>query len=113
MKVVTIGVADEAKARRRMLDAFHGKKQGAFISFATPELLFRVLTTKRWELVRALTGAGPVTIREAARRVRRDVKAVHGDVHALLSAGVLSKTAQGRIEFPFNAIHIDVVLKAA
>ena len=113
MKVVTIGVADQATSRRRMLGAFHGKKQGAFISFATPELLFRLLTTKRWELIRALTSAGPVTIREAARRVGRDVKAVHGDVHALLNAGVLNKTTQGRIEFPFDAIHIDVTLNAA
>ena len=32
-----------------------------------------------------------MTIREAARRVHRDVKAVHGDVHALLNAGVLQK----------------------
>jgi hypothetical protein len=50
------------------------------------------MTAKRWELIRALAGAGPVTIREAARRVERDVKAVHGDVHALLKAGVLHKT---------------------
>jgi predicted transcriptional regulator len=42
------------------------------------------MTVKRWELIRSLCGAGPVTIREAARRVDRDVKAVHGDVHALL-----------------------------
>ena len=39
----------------------------------------------RSELLKALCGAGPVSIREAARRVHRDVKAVHGDVTALLS----------------------------
>ena len=51
-----------------------------------------MLTTKRWEIVRAMTGAGPLAIREAARRVGRDVKAVHRDVHALLNAGDLRKT---------------------
>ena len=36
-----------------------------------------------------MTGAGAMSIREAARRVERDVKAVHGDVTALLNAGLL------------------------
>ena len=71
------------------------------------------MTAKRWELIRTLAGAGGVTICEAARRVERDVKAVHGDVHALLKAGVLHKTEDGLIVFPFDAIHVDVLLRAA
>ena len=47
------------------------------------------------------------------RRVERDVKAVHGDVTALLNAGLLSKTDDGLIVFPFDAIHVDFMLKAA
>ncbi len=113
MKTVTLQVAKLEEVKRRVRDAFKGKKQGSRISFATPELLFRLLTAKRWELIRTLTGAGPVTIREAARRVDRDVKAVHGDVHALLKAGVLQKTTDGLIVFPFDAIHVDVMLRAA
>lgn len=53
-----------------------------------------------------------MSIREAARRVGRDVKAVHGDVTALLNAGVLRRTEDG-IEFPYDAVHVDFVLKAA
>jgi predicted transcriptional regulator len=113
MKTVTLQVAGLEEIKRRARDAFKGKKQGSRISFATPELLFRLLTAKRWELIRALTGAGAVTIREAARRVDRDVKAVHGDVQALLNAGVLRKTADGLVIFPFDAIHVDVMLRAA
>ena len=113
MKTVTLQVSKLEEIKRRAGDAFKGKKQGSRISFATPELLFRLLTAKRWELIRALTGAGPVTIRETARRVNRDVKAVHGDVHALLNAGVLRKTADGLIVFPFDAIRVDVMLRAA
>jgi predicted transcriptional regulator len=113
MKTVTLQVAKLDDVKQRARDAFKGKKQGSFISFATPELLFRLLTAKRWELLRALTGAGPITIREASRRVGRDVKAVHGDVHALLKAGVLWKTDEGLIAFPFDAIHVDVMLHAA
>jgi predicted transcriptional regulator len=113
MKTVTLQVATLDEVKQRLRSAFKGKKQGSYISFATPELLFRLLTAKRWELIRALTGAGPVTIREAARRVGRDVKAVHGDIHALLKAGVLRKTDEGLIVFPYDAIHVDVVLRAA
>lgn len=113
MKTVTLQIASLQEVKRRAQDAFKGKKQGARISFATPEVLFRLMTAKRWELIRAMAGAGPLTIREAARRVRRDVKAVHGDVHALLNAGVVQKTELGLIVFPFDAIRVDVMLRAA
>ncbi len=88
-------------------------EKSARISFATPELLWRVLTPKRWALLKALCGAGPVSIREAARRVGRDVKAVHGDVTALLNAGVLDRTDAGRIVFPFEAVKVEFLLRAA
>lgn len=112
MKVVTLQVASLDDVKRRAQEAFRGRKQGARITFASPELLFRLMTVKRWELIRGLTGAGPITIREAARRVGRDVKAVHGDVHALLNSGVLQKT-DGKIVFPFDAIRVDLTLRAA
>lgn len=88
-------------------------KAEARISFATPELLWEVLTAKRWELLKALCGVGGVSIREAARRVQRDVKAVHGDVQALLAAGILDRTPDGRIEFPFDAVKVEFLLKVA
>jgi hypothetical protein len=34
-------------------------------------------------------------------------------VHALLAARVLRKREDGKIEFPFDAVHVDFVLKAA
>jgi predicted transcriptional regulator len=62
---------------------------------------------------KALCAAGPVSLREAGRRVGRDVKAVHGDVSALLDAGVMSRTEDGRIEFPFDAVKVEFLLQAA
>jgi len=112
MTVVTLSVSDHKDVSRRAVEALKGRAQGTFISFATPELLFQLLTTKRWEILRAMTGAGPLPIRETARRVERDVKAVHGDVMALLNAGVLRKTEDGQVEFPFDAIKVDVMLRA-
>ncbi len=85
----------------------------ARIVFASPELLWRVLTAKRWELLKTLCGAGVISIREAARRVERDVKAVHGDVTALLNAGILERTESGGIVFPFDAVQVEFTLRAA
>ncbi len=113
MRTVTLEVSSREEANRRFLRAFEGQPQGEFISFESPALLFKVLTQKRWELLSSLTGAGPVSLREAARRVQRDVKAVHGDVHALLNAGILQKTEDGQIVFPFDAVRVNFVLKAA
>ncbi|MBI1777465.1 MAG: transcriptional regulator [Proteobacteria bacterium] len=113
MKRVTLSVASREVVTRRALAAFAGKRQGAHISFASVELIWKTLTWKRWELLSAMTGEGAMTIREAARRVGRDVKAVHRDVHALLAAGVLDRGADGRIVFPYDAVHVDFTLRKA
>ena len=113
MPSVTLEVSSRDNINSRFLRAFEGINQGEFISFDSPELLFKVISGKRWDLLKVMTGAGPMTIREAARRMRRDVKAVHGDVHALLNAGLLQKTEDGRIVFPYDSVHVDFLLKAA
>jgi predicted transcriptional regulator len=113
MKIVTLDVASADEVKRRALAAFKGRKQPARISFATPELLWKVLTAKRWELLKAMAGQGPLTIRALARRLGRDVKAVHGDVHALLAAGVLDRSEDGRIAFPYDAVRVEFTLSAA
>lgn len=115
MKMVTLEVRPSGEALNEFVEAWKsGKPQrSARISFATPELLWKVLSAKRWELLKALCGVGPVSIREAARRVGRDVKAVHSDVTALLSAGLLNRTDSGRIEFPYEAVKVEFLLHAA
>ncbi len=113
MASVTIGIASLEDTKARMLRAFEGQEQGEFIGFANVELLWRIITPKRWQMLQAMTGAGSLAIRELARRVRRDVKSVHGDVSALLSAGVIERTEDGRIVFTYDEIHVDFVLRAA
>ena len=53
-----------------------------------------------------------MTIREIARRVHRDFKALHGDVHALLNCGALRRK-NSLVVFPYDAVYVDVVLRAA
>ena len=115
MKTVTLDVRPPSDAMADFTQAWKTGKplRSAHISFATPELLWTVLTAKRWEMLKVLCGAGPVSIREAARRVGRDVKAVHGDVTALLNAGVLDRTEDGRIVFPYEVVKVEFLLQAA
>ena len=101
-------LADSARAMQA------GRPEGgARIGFASPELLWEVLTAKRWEILRVLCGLGPVSIREAARRVGRDVKAVHRDITTLLKAGLLARTPERRIVFPFDSVKVEFLLRAA
>ncbi len=113
MNSVTIGIASVAEVQARTLRAFEGEAQGAFISFPSVELLWKVLTPKRWALLRTMTGTGPLAIREVARRVGRDEKSVHADIQALLKAGVLDRAEDGRPAFPYDAIHVDFMVQAA
>ncbi len=110
---LTLGLASVEQGRERLAAAFRGEAQGHHIAFASVELLWKVLTAKRWELLQAMTGQGAMSIREVARRVGRDVKAVHGDVHALLDAGVLDRGDGGRVVFPYDAVHVDFTLRTA
>jgi predicted transcriptional regulator len=113
MTTVTIGISSAEQSKTRMLGAFRGEAQGEFIAFASPELLWKVITPKRWAVLRAMTGAGPIAIREVARRVGRDVKSVHGDIQALAKAGVLDRTENGGVVFPYDEVHVDFTLRAA
>ena len=112
MRTVTLGVSSIEDTKRQMAAAFQGEQQGEFISFASIELLWKVLTAKRWEILGAMTGQGALSIREVARRVGRDVKAVHGDVRALINAGVLDREGDSVI-FPYDAVHVDFTLSRA
>ena len=109
MNTVTLGIASRDQVSERFKAAMVGKPQGSFISFESFETLLKVLTIKRWQIIDALTGIEPVSIREAARLVNRDVKAVHGDITTLLNTGILRKE-DSKISFPFDKLHVDFEL---
>ncbi|MCB2055536.1 MAG: transcriptional regulator [Geminicoccaceae bacterium] len=110
---LTLSLASREQVTHRALAAFAGGRQGAHISCASMELLWRTSTRKRWALLEAMVGGGSMSIREAARRAAHDVKAVHGDVRALLDAGVLERDGDGRVAFRYDAVHVDFTLTAA
>lgn len=115
MKAVILDIRPPGEA---MTDFDRVRKAGkaersARFSCATPERLRSVLTAKRRALPEAMRGAGPMSIREASRRVERDAKGVHGDLTARLNAGVLDRVADGRVVLAFEAVEVEFLLHAA
>ena len=56
---------------------------------------------------------GTISIREAARRADREVKAVHGDVTEPIEPGIPARTTGGRIDYRYEAVKVELVLPAA
>ncbi|MEY2928024.1 MAG: hypothetical protein RL367_2501 [Pseudomonadota bacterium] len=110
--IVTVGVSSLDDIKGRLAAAFRGEVQGNHISFLSVEQMWKTLSPKRTELLRAMTGQGVMSIREAARRVGRDVKAVHGDITALIKAGVIDRQ-DGGVVFPYDEVRVDFVLGMA
>lgn len=85
----------------------------AHIGFESWELMHKVLSPKRLDIVRAMAGAGPLSIREIARRVGRDFKGVHSDVQVLINSGVIDRDDRGRLVFPYDRIRVDFEIPVA
>jgi len=113
MRTLMINVCDLETTKARMLDALANRGSDDVLSFPSEELLFTVLTARRWPLLRALTGAGPMGVRALARQLGRDVKGTHTDAQALVKAGVIEKTPDGKLHFPYDAVRIELGWRAA
>ena len=115
MRTVILGIERHSDVTRRILATARGQRKAGDdrISFENLGELWRVLAPKRMEIVRAMTGTGPLTIREVARRVGRDFKAVHSDVTMLANAGIVERTDSGAVEFPYDRVHVEFDMMAA
>ncbi|MEY6432601.1 transcriptional regulator [Thioalkalicoccus limnaeus] len=108
MTTLTIDVADLETVKASVKAAFRGELQGCRYSFRTEERLLATLSPNRWAILCALTGAGPLGAREVARRVERDIKGVHSDLQVLLTCGLIDKTPEGRLSFPYDAVQVEL-----
>jgi len=113
MRTVHIGVSDATDVKARAKAAFKGSAQGERISFTSLALMHRILTPNRWDVLKAMMGRGEIGVRELARMLERDIKAVHTDVVALADAGVIERSDNGAVQFPYDAVRVDFVVKAA
>ena len=97
--------------RIRTLEQLRAEKIGegpvSTINFPSYELLYKQFTPTRLAVLRVMAGAGPLSIREIARRLDRDFKGVHTDVTTLFRNGFLKKTAEGQMIFPYEGIRFE------
>lgn len=109
MRTVILGIETQSDVTHRILATARGQRKAGDdrISFESVSELWRVLAPKRMEIVRAMTGTGPLAIREVARRVGRDFKAVHSDVTMLANAGIVERIESGAVEFPYERVHVE------
>lgn len=107
---ICITTVDEINSRFIATVEGDESARGHFLSFLSWNLLHDTLSPNRMEIIKSMTGIGKVSIREVARRVNRDVRAVHSDVKKLISQGVIEKSEDGII-FPYDDIHFDFTLR--
>ncbi|HGB5010607.1 TPA: hypothetical protein ACIVL5_003585 [Salmonella enterica subsp. diarizonae serovar 61:r:-] len=116
MRTLTISVdrRDSFLVAREFMEAAFSSTEyiGETISFPSAELLWKKLSPKRMQIVEAMAGAGEMTMREVARRVGRDFKAVHADILGLIEVGVVERVENGVI-MPFDEIHMDLIKLSA
>lgn len=113
MALLAIGVADLETVKARTHAAFSGAPQGCTYTFLTEADLLSTLTVNRWAILKALTGTGSLGMGELARRVARDERGVQTDAQALVRCGLIDKTADGKLLFPYDAVRLELVYKAA
>lgn len=116
---LTIGVSSPEEIAREAATVWKRAEKGLLpprpiegVYFADFATLFRVLTPRRFELLRALRGRGKMTVRALARCLKRDYKNVHTDVQMLKHAGLI-ESDNGRIFMPWKTIKAELTVKPA
>ena len=103
-----------AAPTQAMEDLAAGRPREPFfgISFNSYDDMYALLSPSRLAVIRVLAGQGALSIREVARRLGRDVQAVHRDVTRLIKAGVVDRSETG-VSFPHDEIDFSFKVTAA
>jgi predicted transcriptional regulator len=84
----------------------------ALLSFADLPLLTKNLTPARWDLLKHLAKAGPMTVYALAKLLERDYKNVHTDVARLTELGLIEKTEDSLVRVAWDAVRAELRLGA-
>ena len=82
----------------------------AVLSFADLPLLMKTLTPARWDLLKRLAKAGPLSVYALAKLLGRDYKNVHTDVSALLNLNLVQKDAEALVHVSWDAVRAELRL---
>jgi len=108
---VRISSLDDIKSRFTQIDD-RGEAPVPTLNFLDYSDMHKILSPSRLAIIKILAGNGALSIREVARRLGRDVQAVHRDITMLANAGVIDKTQQG-VSFPYEGLHFDFDISIA
>jgi predicted transcriptional regulator len=106
-QVLHIEISSPEESLRQFSDVWHRAEQGEDgesyyrVGFESMAELVSTLTPKRWELIKRLHHADPMTIYALAKLLQRNYKNVYADVRALSKLEVIQKTQDGKITIPF------------
>jgi len=112
-KVLELRVGDARDALDRFEAAWNRRNEGRklarlrVLSLEDLPLLLRTLTPARWELIDRLREAGPLSIYQLAKLLRRDYKNVHTDVTALARIGLIEKQDDARVSVPWDVVRAE------
>jgi predicted transcriptional regulator len=111
---ITVGGTIEEEASRRFVDTWHRAEGGEsfeerHLAFESWDVLSRVLTAKRMELLRYVRRHKVTSVRALAKALGRDYSNVHADVRALTSAGLLDPS-DGGVRVDYDAIETRILV---
>jgi predicted transcriptional regulator len=115
---IRIGVGDAAGTVRGFIDAWRRSENREDVEvehllyFENLETLLKTLTTARWVLLRTLRTSGPLSVRGLAKELGRDYKNVHSDVRRLEVLGLIARSADNKIEVPWDIVEAQLRLAA-
>ncbi len=110
MNTLTIQISDRETAGRRFKAAMAGQPQGEFLSFASLDLLHKVLNPRRWRILQYLQKYGPMRLRALARELAMDAGNLQKDVKVLKEYGLIEETGEG-LTVPYDEIRMEVVIR--
>ena len=119
MRKIIIGIGNAEESAGRFVDVWHQAARGLTrrgpeerLIFEDLETLLRVLTPKRWALLKSLKREGPMSVRALAKVLKRDYKNVHSDINVLERLGLTARTQSGEVTVPWESVIAEMRLAA-
>ena len=111
---ITVGGQFEEGASKRFVRAWRRAERGEtfherHLAFESWDVLSRVLTGKRMELLRYVRRHKVTSVRALAKALGRDYSNVHADVQALTAAGLLN-SADGGVRADYDVIETKIAI---
>ena len=119
-KKIIVRTGDIEEAAKEFVDIWHRVEKGCAslaaiekINFKDQRLLFKTLTSKRFEILKYVHEQESISIRRLAKELNRDYSNVHQDVKILYQLGLMLKDENNDEYYvPWDDITIQLPLAA-